>query len=341
MQYLIIVFVLLPFNKLHEMRICYIIICWLICFATPDLFAQRRISPEEYINAWKELAVSEMRRSGIPASITLAQGMLESSNGNSRLALVANNHFGIKCHGWEGEEIFHDDDHKNECFRQYRNAQESYFDHTDFLMSRSRYGFLFEYKSTDYKSWAHGLRKAGYATDPKYAQALISLIERYSLYLLDMDVHIPNRPMYQRPPNYDPRYNPNRVMDAWDDFASFNIARYPIREINRTNFIIAREGDTYTSLSNIMDMMPWQLPRYNDAKASDELHEGQVVYIQPKRRKAERGFETHTVREGETLHSISQKYAVKMQSLYTLNRMNVESQLNVGDVLNLRKKKKQ
>ena len=304
--------------------------CWLIFFVPPNLFAQRRISPEEYINTWKNLAISEMRRSGIPASITLAQGMLESSNGNSRLAVVANNHFGIKCHGWEGEQIFHDDDHKNECFRRYRTAEESYFDHTDFLMTRSRYAFLFDYKPTDYKSWANGLRKAGYATDPKYSQLLISLIERYALYQFDTGVSIDRRPVQRRPP----------VIDAWNDFVSFNIDRYPIRVNNRTNFILAKEGDTYSSLSNVMDMMPWQLPRYNDAKATDELYEGQVVYTQPKRRKAERGMETHTVREGETLHFISQKYAVKMSSLYTLNRMDVDTHLKVGDVLNLRKKKR-
>jgi len=312
------------------MRIYYVIACWLLCFATSDLLAQGRITPEAYINIWKDLAISEMRRSGIPASITLAQGMLESSNGNSRLALVANNHFGIKCHGWEGEEIFHDDDKRDECFRQYRNAEESYFDHTDFLMSRSRYAFLFNYKSTDYKSWANGLRKAGYATDSKYPQKLISLIERYALYRYDTGVNVDRRAVLQRP----------QVMDAWDDFASFNIARHPVRENNRTNFITAKEGDTYTSLSNEMDMMPWQMPKYNEAKATDELHEGQVIYIQPKRQKAERGMEIHKVREGETMYSISQKYAVKLSSLYTLNRMEEGTQPNVGDVLNLRKKKK-
>jgi hypothetical protein len=267
--------------------------------------------------------------------------MLESSNGNSRLAIVANNHFGIKCHGWEGEEIFHDDDHKNECFRQYRNAQESYFDHTDFLLGRSRYAFLFEYKTTDYKSWANGLRKAGYATDSKYAQALIGLIERYALYRYDTTVNVDRRVAQRKPPAmFDSRNNPIRVADAWDDFASFNIDRHPLRENNRTNYIHAREGDTYTSLSNQLDLMPWQLPKYNETKATDELREGQVVYIQPKRRKAERGMETHKVREGETMYIISQKYAVRTSSLYMLNRMEEGTQPNVGDVLNLRKKKK-
>ena len=312
------------------MRMCYVIVCWWICFAMPDLLAQGRITPDGYINMWKDFAISEMRRSGIPASIKLAQGMLESSNGNSRLAVLANNHFGIKCHGWEGEEVYHDDDKKNECFRRYKNAEESYFDHSDFLITRSRYAFLFDYKSTDYKSWATGLRRAGYATDPNYPQKLINLIERYALYQFDTGVNVDRRAVLRRPP----------VMDAWNDFASFNIDRHPVKENNRTNFITAKEGDTYTSLSNELDMMPWQLPKYNDTNATDELNEGQVIYIQPKRRKAERGRETHTVREGETMYFISQKYAVKLLRLYTLNRMEEGTQPEVDDVLNLRKKKK-
>jgi hypothetical protein len=235
----------------------------------------------------------------------LAQGLLESTNGNSRLAVVANNHFGIKCHGWEGEEIYHDDDKKNECFRRYRNAQESFIDHTDFLTTRSRYAFLFEYKTTDYKSWANGLKKAGYATDPKYANSLIGLIERYALYQYDSNVTVDRRTAIRRPTVVvDPRTGPVVVADAWDDFASFNIERHPVRQNNRTDYVLAIEGDSYTSLTNQFDMMPWQLPKYNDANATDELHEGQIVYLQPKRQRAERGKDTHTVREGETLRDI-------------------------------------
>ena len=323
------------------MKIYYTLFCWLVCFAIPDLFAQGRITPDEYINMWKDLSISEMRRSGIPASITLAQGMLESSNGNSRLAIVANNHFGIKCHGWEGEEIYHDDDKKNECFRSYKNPTESYLDHTDFLLTRSRYEFLFDYKSTDYKSWANGLRKAGYATEPKYAQLLIGLIERYELYRYDTDVKVDRKSVVRRPPIiHGPGNIPVVVVDAWDDFVSFNIDRYPVRQINRTDFILAKEGDTYFSLSNELDLMPWQLPKYNDAKTTDDLHEGQVIYLQPKRRIAERGKETHKVIEGETMHLISQKYAVKLSRLYLLNRMEEGTQPQAGEVLNLRKKKK-
>ena len=315
------------------MRIYFTAVILLVFVAIPDLYAQK-ITAEQYIATWKDLAITEMKRSGIPASITLAQGLLESDNGNSRLVTVANNHFGIKCHNWEGEKTYHDDDRKGECFRKYKTAKESYLDHTDFLMGRSRYAFLFEYKSTDYKNWAKGLRQAGYATDPQYPQKLILLIERYKLHQYDTGVKL--APLAPDPKNTTPKPPGTR-----DDFASFSIERYPVKTGNRTDYIITKAGDTYKSLSNEFDMMPWQLPKYNETwSTDDELREGQIVYLQPKRRKAERGNETHTVREGETIYSISQKYAVKIARLYTLNRMEESTQPKTGDVLNLRKKKR-
>ena len=315
------------------MSVRYVLTCWLVCFAVFDLFAQK-ITVDEYINAYKDLAVSEMKRSGIPASITLAQGLLETDNGNSRLAKVANNHFGIKCHGWKGEEIYHDDDKKGECFRKYKDAKQSYIDHTDFLMSNKRYAFLFEYKSTDYKNWAKGLRKAGYATDPNYPQKLIDLIERHDLHSFDTGVTGHRKTLAKS------GSGTRQPAISKDDFATFNVDKYPVRENNRTTYTTASDGDTYTSLSVEFDMMPWQLPKYNDAKATDKISEGDVIYLQPKRRKAERGKEMHTACEGETMYVISQKYAVKLSRLYTLNRMEKDEQPEVGDVLNLRKKKK-
>ncbi|SRR5690606_10353135 len=144
---------------------------------------------KNYIERYKEIAKDNMRQHGIPASITLAQGILESGSGNGRLAKEANNHFGIKCHtGWTGERIYHDDDAHQECFRKYKHASESFHDHSLFLTSRSRYSDLFTLKKDDYHGWAKGLRKAGYATDPKYPDKLISLIERYQLYQYDNEV---------------------------------------------------------------------------------------------------------------------------------------------------------
>ena len=155
-----------------------LIVCWLVCF---DLSAQR-ITPEEYITTWKDVAISEMQRSGIPASIKLAQGILESANGNSRLAVLANNHFGIKCHKeWQGDTITHNDDAPQECFRKYLFVEDSYNDHSLFLTSRPRYAGLFTLDIMDYVAWAHGLKAAGYATNPQYADKLINLIERFDI----------------------------------------------------------------------------------------------------------------------------------------------------------------
>ncbi|MFS4417504.1 glucosaminidase domain-containing protein [Maribacter sp. 2307ULW6-5] len=141
---------------------------------------------DEYVETFAEIAQMNMEAYGIPASITLAQGLLESGFGRGELAQKTNNHFGIKCHkGWEGDYDFHDDDAKGECFRKYNHPLESYRDHSLFLTTRSRYDFLFDYKVTDYKAWARGLKRAGYATDPKYPQKLISLIQKYQLYQYD------------------------------------------------------------------------------------------------------------------------------------------------------------
>jgi len=321
------------------MKVYYTAIFLMFCLAaTSDLLAQK-MTVSEYINKYKDMAISEMKRSGIPASITLAQGILESGFGNSRLAVGANNHFGIKCHGWKGEEVYHDDDKKGECFRKYKDAKESYTDHTDFLMTHKRYAFLFEYKSTDYKSWAKGLSKAGYATSPSYAQSLIDYIERYDLHQYDTGVTV-SKKHSDESAKVALGSRIKQQVSARDDFASFDIEKYPIKENNGTSYITAKEGDTYASLTKELDMMPWQLPKYNEAKITDVLSGGQIVYMQPKRRKAEKGKETHTVRQDETMYYISQIYAIKLSRLYTLNRMEEGDQPKAGDVLNLRKKKK-
>ena len=152
-----------------------------ILFFTGSMAVGQKMSRPEYIEKYKELAVKQMQASGIPASIILAQACLESGDGNSRLATEGKNHFGIKCHTWEGPKIYHDDDANGECFRKYGDAEESFKDHSDFLRFRDRYRFLFELNVNDYKGWAHGLKKAGYATNPNYPQMLIKIIEEYNL----------------------------------------------------------------------------------------------------------------------------------------------------------------
>lgn len=321
-----------------EMKKRHIIFYWLLFFGMPDLFAQK-ITAEKYIDTYKNLAVSEMHRSGIPASITLAQGILESSSGNSRLATVANNHFGIKCHDWAGKKIYHDDNRQGECFRHYESANESYLDHTDFLMTRSRYAFLFEYKPTDYKNWAKGLSKAGYATNPQYPQLLIGLIERYDLQQYDTGVAVSEKTPDKRASKPATKVRPRSKAGSPADEFSISISKYTVMENNRTDYILAKEGDTYASLTGKLDMMPWQLPRYNDADASETLSEGRIVYLQPKRRKAERGKEVHVVQDGETMHGISQIYGIRLHRLYVLNRMEPGAQPKVNEKLNLRRKK--
>ncbi|MDR1666480.1 MAG: glucosaminidase domain-containing protein [Bacteroidales bacterium] len=307
--------------------------CVIICGI--QLASAQRITTEVYIETYKAWAIAEMKRSGIPASITLAQGILESGSGNSRLAVEFKNHFGIKCHNdWEGKKAYHDDDRKGECFRHYKNAEESFRDHTDFLMTRSRYAFLFNYKPTDYAAWAKGLKKAGYATDPHYPQRLIELIEKYHLHRYDDAESAAKTGAGTRSATAA-----GKKSVSIDQF-TVDIEKYAVKENNRTEYIRAKAGDTYASLASMREMMSWQLPRYNDAQASKNLTEGEIVYLQPKRRRAARGKDTHRLREGETVRDVSQLYAVRLSRLYVLNRLEEGTEPKAGTLLHLRKKKK-
>ncbi len=283
----------------------------------------RRLTRNEYIDMYKELAMSEMQRTGIPASITMAQGILESGDGNSRLATRANNHFGIKCHDWQGKSIKHDDDRKNECFRKYESPEESYKDHSDFLTGKQRYAFLFEYKTDDYKSWAKGLKKAGYATSPTYAKALVRVIEENQLYELDEQV-LAGGPV-----------------KTWNVVASeSSMGKRKVYLNNRVKYILANDGETFESISEELNMMSWQLPKYNELPKNHILTEGHKVYLQPKRKKAEAGKKVHYVKEGETLYDISQMYAIKLDRLCYNNGMNPDDELKEGTTLLLRSRNK-
>jgi len=280
-----------------------------------------------YIGKYSDLAVSEMKRTGIPASITLAQGMIESDFGRSRMAREANNHFGIKCHdNWTGPTIRHNDDRRNECFRKYSRAEDSFYDHSDFLKSTSRYSFLFDLPSTDYKCWAKGLKKAGYATNPDYADMLIRKIEENNLYYYDRGFKAPEKPVAETVP-----LKPDTVRPVPDEpVAPVNInngtamvqARVPrIRENNRIQYIIVKEGETIESIEKDFELLKWELTRYNEVDNDFKPVEGQILYLQPKRDRAEPGRESHTIVEGETLYNISQKYGVKLKKLYEYNMM--------------------
>ena len=301
---------------------------------------------KQYIEKYKDIAVSEMKRSGIPASITLAQGMLESSYGNSMLATEAKNHFGIKCHSsWTGKKVYKDDDAKNECFRKYKNSSQSYKDHTDFLVNGRRYAFLFELKPTDYKGWAKGLRKAGYATNPKYPQLLIKLIEENELYKFDDKKFKPkenliaenkeNKKTSKKPKKH--KTKKNKHLGNVDNFTINPFGR-EVKTNNRVNYITAKKGDTYLKIAEEFNMMAWEISKYNDLGKDSRVKAGQRLYIQPKRSKANIGNETYKVKKGDTMYTISQKFAVKINKLYRKNNMKAGEKVKVGQEIWLRKR---
>ena len=296
-----------------------------------SIFANAQSAQEKYISTYAEIAVQEMYRSGVPASITLAQGMLESGNGKSLLATKANNHFGIKCHNdWEGGRIFYDDDQKNECFRSYSHAHQSYRDHSDFLRYRDRYKFLFDLKPTDYKGWAYGLKKAGYATDPSYPAKLIKLIEEYNLQQYDTKTAvIPASPtvIEQAVPVSD---------QTKKRYFQFNSSREMYSK-NGVPFIISGEGETYQSIAKSHGLFLKELLRFNDLKETKELRPGTIVYLQAKKNASVKGLDKHVVEEGETLRDIAQRYAVRQNKLYKLNGWDKEHAPKEGDCIKLRK----
>lgn len=302
-------------------------------------FAQS--AQEKYISTYAEIAVQEMYRSGIPASITLAQGMLESGNGRSELAVKSNNHFGIKCHNnWNGGRVYHDDDAKGECFRKYDHVHQSYRDHSDFLRYRDRYKFLFDLKPTDYKGWAYGLKKAGYATDPSYPTKLIRLIEEYRLYQYDTKTAsfgaagkaVVARPA---PPSVIEQALP--VADqVRKKYFQFETTRQMFSK-NGVPFIYSAEGETYKSIADANGLFVKELLKFNDLTEDEILRPGTVVYLQSKKNAAVKGLEKHVVESGETLRDIAQRYAVKMGKLYKLNGWSKEYEPKEGDCIKLRK----
>ena len=310
------------YNQFTKIR--YTLLVLLFIFITNYTSGQRKMTRQEYIETFKELAMQEMVKSGIPASITLAQGILESGNGNSTLARKANNHFGIKCHDWDGPSVNHDDDEKDECFRKYKSAEQSYHDHSEFLTTRNRYAFLFELQPDDYKGWAKGLKKAGYATSSTYSKALINVIEDNKLYELDAFVIANKNNKWKKTPVAQTEYAGNRKI-------LYN---------NRVKFVLAKLGDSFESLANELDMLDWQLPKYNECSITADLNEGDTIYLQPKRKKASIEHNTHLVEKGETLYDISQKYAVRSDKLRERNLLADKEEPKIGQLLLLRKRVK-
>ncbi|MBX7050759.1 MAG: glucosaminidase domain-containing protein [Flavobacteriales bacterium] len=329
------------------------IIIALLSFHSFSLLAEKAISRNEYINLWKDEAIYQMVMHKIPASITLAQGILESGDGNSRLAREGNNHFGIKCHNdWTGERIYEDDETKGECFRQYENARDSYEDHSAFLQ-RKRYETLFQLDADDYKGWAKGLKECGYATNPKYPQLLIGIIEEFKLHEYDEQGleyikknKVPTRSsghestpstveVKEKKPSKEKSNRNNK-----EERAEINITHQHevLLSENNIRYVIAKDGDTQESIAEDFDLNAWIIRKFNDLGANEKLHAGDIVYLQPKRNKC--GESKYVVAQGETLRDISQKFGVKLKKLRKYNQLTEGQEPAMGSTIKLRKSTK-
>ena len=276
---------------------------------------------QQYVDQYKDIAIEQMLRWKIPASITLAQGLLESGAGQSWLTQRSNNHFGIKCHGWTGRTVHKDDDADNECFRAYDTAFDSFEDHSRFLATGQRYRSLFSLKTTDYKGWARGLKAAGYATNPQYANRLIDLIQLYKLYELDKAKH------------YD-KFMTDHAKDHGVDGQQL----HPIKIYNDNYYLYARRGDTFRSIGEEIGISYKKIAKYNERDRDDQLQEGEVVWLKKKQKRAPKEYKDrlHYVRRGESMYSIAQSYGIRLKSLYKINKLKPDHDLRVGEALRLR-----
>lgn len=266
------------------------------------------------------MALEQMVRYRVPASITLAQALLESNAGTSTLAIKGKNHFGIKCGStWNGPYMLVDDDAKDEHFRVYNSVGESYKDHSTFLRVNRRYSNLFTYDITDYKSWARGLKAAGYATNPQYANILIQLIEQYDLSKID-------------------KLSENK---HWQKVLSEKngVANRQVLICNNDFYTTAREGDTFASISKEMGVSERKLRSYNEVDNSYRLQKGDIVYFEKKQKKADKVYSgvIHLIEEGESLYSLCQHYGMRLKTLYKINHLNSDYVPKVNDPILLRK----
>ena len=277
----------------------------------------------DYIDKFKDIAISEAERAGVPASIKLAQGILESNAGQSTLARKAKNHFGIKCHSdWRGKKYYIEDDDVDEngkiiksCFRVYKNAELSYIQHSEFLRTRSRYDFLFDLPHTDYRAWAYGLKRAGYATSATYAEKLIRVIETYQLY----------------------RFDNMTIVDVQHDNAE-PVNGYSATLINQVKVTFSKIGDTPAKISDRTGVSLNRILKYNEKLTSgaQSIKPETRVYLQRKRNSFRGKKKWHYVKEGESMFDISQIYGLRLSCLYSKNRMKEGTQAAVGERLKLR-----
>ena len=333
-----------------------------------------KLTRQEYIHKWCSQAIENREVYGIPASITLGQAILESGYGNSPLSIITNNHFNIKCkNNWEGKSRTWSDDNPDDCFRAYDSVEDSYIDHGEYVSSRSWYDFLFAYELTDYKSWAEGLKKAGYATDPEYATNLIRVIEDTHIYLLDEENGLERYNEHlAKTLGIDPisieqndsegdnsatessesvvgTHNEGTTHDhmakAYADHGiDPNLYRvtinshhgYSVYFTNGTHYIVAKGDDTYASIAKLFEMPEITLRNYNDVDTSAQLHKGDIVYIERKSARWQGNDLLHKVVEGETLHMLSQIYGIRLNQLSKMNRIRPTDPLKVGQTIRLR-----
>lgn len=303
------------------MKNSWLLLFFLLACLTSAAQSKWNVKYQQYIDQYKDCAIEQMLKWKVPASITLAQGILESGAGGSRLATRANNHFGIKCHGWKGATVYHNDDASGECFRAYGSVFESYEDHSRFLAKGKRYKGLFKLKVTDYQGWAHGLKEAGYATNPKYPQQLIDIIQLYKLY------------QYDNAKKYD-KFLTAHAKTSTDSGNPLHL----IRIYNDNYYVEARQGDTFRSIGEEIGISYKKIAKYNERDCDSRLQEGEIVWLKKKKKKAPKEYEDrlHYVRNGESMYSIAQYYGIRLKSLYKMNHLSADYTLCVGDELRLR-----
>ena len=315
-----------------------------VCLMVGNVYAQR-MTVEEYVATYKDAAIAQMKRLGVPASIILAQGILETENGNSDLVKKSNNHFGIKCKStWTGMSVTHTDDAPNECFRKYNTAEESYRDHSDYLFNTPRYASLFQLSATDYKGWAYGLKRAGYATNPRYPQILIGNIEKYNLQQynsLDRAEHIVENPVASNitssvitksPPSEVVVENP-KENNVFKKIFSGRKNR-DNQFFNRLKAVMVFKGTSLLAVATENEIPLVKLLEFNDLKEDGLLKEDQWIYLEKKHKEGNR--DTYTAIQNESLYGISQNNAVQLTLLAQYNQMSEQSKVKAGTIIKLR-----
>lgn len=294
---------------------------------------------KNYINNYKDLAIAEMQRTGVPASITLAQGIHESTAGTSKLVQASNNHFGIKCKAnWTGESVKHDDDARGECFRKYPVAEDSYKDHSNFLKNGQRYAFLFQLDPTDYEGWANGLKKAGYATNPQYPLVLIKLVEDYNLqdYTLIALGKSPLPDIGTTDVNVTTVSKP--IVEEKNVIEKEKKLNYPEGRflINETKVIYASKGTSFLVIAKQYDVDLSKIFEFNEIQRMEAVDKDRLIYLQRKRKTGNNEF--HIVQPGESLHDIAQLQAIRLENLVEYNWLKTAEVPAAGEQLSLKKK---